>query len=303
MKFSLQVAAEDCTGCQHLRGSLPREEQEPRPSSRPSTCGRRRRCARRKRVNWDFFLKLPEFDRRKIKTTALRQQQLLQPLFEFSGACAGCGETPYIKMLTQLFGDRAVIANATGCSSHLRRQPADHALRRRTNAATARRGAIRCSRTTRNSASASASRLTSRSSLPKSCSRKSRAQVGDDLVMRHSDRRPERRGGHLRPARARRGVEAEIADAGFAGSEAPGSARRPAREKERVDSRRRRLGLRHRLRRFGPRPRQRPQGQRAGHGHGSLFQHRRADEQSPPRAARLRNSPPAANRRARKTSA
>src|ERR1035441_6522480 len=68
-------------------------------------------------VNWDYFLKLPEFDRRKIKTATLRQQQLLQPLFEFSGACAGCGETPYIKMLSQLFGDRAVIANATGCSS------------------------------------------------------------------------------------------------------------------------------------------------------------------------------------------
>ena len=67
--------------------------------------------------NWNHFLTLPEFDRRKIKTTALRQQQLLQPLFEFSGACAGCGETPYIKMLSQLFGDRAVIANATGCSS------------------------------------------------------------------------------------------------------------------------------------------------------------------------------------------
>jgi pyruvate-ferredoxin/flavodoxin oxidoreductase len=67
--------------------------------------------------NWNYFLTLPEFDRRKIKTTTLRQQQLLQPLFEFSGACAGCGETPYIKMLSQLFGDRAVIANATGCSS------------------------------------------------------------------------------------------------------------------------------------------------------------------------------------------
>ena len=69
------------------------------------------------RENWNFFLGLPEIDRRKIKTTQLRQQQLLRPLFEFSGACAGCGETPYIKMLTQLFGDRAVIANATGCSS------------------------------------------------------------------------------------------------------------------------------------------------------------------------------------------
>jgi pyruvate-ferredoxin/flavodoxin oxidoreductase len=67
--------------------------------------------------NWNFFLGLPETDRRKVKTTQLRQQQLLRPLFEFSGACAGCGETPYIKMLSQLFGDRAVIANATGCSS------------------------------------------------------------------------------------------------------------------------------------------------------------------------------------------
>jgi pyruvate-ferredoxin/flavodoxin oxidoreductase len=69
------------------------------------------------RENWDFFLQLPESDRRRLKLTQLRQQQLMRPLFEFSGACAGCGETPYIKMLSQLFGDRAVIANATGCSS------------------------------------------------------------------------------------------------------------------------------------------------------------------------------------------
>jgi pyruvate-ferredoxin/flavodoxin oxidoreductase len=69
------------------------------------------------RENWDFFLKLPEYDRRKIKTGTLRQQQVMQPLFEFSGACSGCGETPYLKMLTQLFGDRLIIANATGCSS------------------------------------------------------------------------------------------------------------------------------------------------------------------------------------------
>jgi pyruvate-ferredoxin/flavodoxin oxidoreductase len=69
------------------------------------------------RDNWNFFLNLPELDRRKIKITTLRQQQIMQPLFEFSGACAGCGETPYLKLLTQLFGDRAVLANATGCSS------------------------------------------------------------------------------------------------------------------------------------------------------------------------------------------
>src|SRR5439155_1375769 len=67
--------------------------------------------------NWKFFLKIPELDRRKIKLTTIRQQQVQEPLFEFSGACSGCGETPYLKLLSQLFGDRAVIANATGCSS------------------------------------------------------------------------------------------------------------------------------------------------------------------------------------------
>ena len=67
--------------------------------------------------NWDFFLKIPELDRRNIKVTNIRQQQVQEPLFEFSGACAGCGETPYLKLMSQLFGDRAIIANATGCSS------------------------------------------------------------------------------------------------------------------------------------------------------------------------------------------
>src|SRR6202790_2860381 len=67
--------------------------------------------------NWDFFLSIPEFDRDRLSHTQVKDIQLLQPLFEFSGACAGCGETPYIKLLTQLFGDRLYIANATGCSS------------------------------------------------------------------------------------------------------------------------------------------------------------------------------------------
>ena len=68
-------------------------------------------------ANWDFFLSLPEVDRTQINLTTIKNSQLLQPLFEFSGACAGCGETPYVKLLSQLFGDRIVIANATGCSS------------------------------------------------------------------------------------------------------------------------------------------------------------------------------------------
>src|SRR6202034_4168652 len=68
-------------------------------------------------ANWDFFLKIPEIDRRLLTQSLVKDSQLLQPLFEFSGACAGCGETPYIKLMSQLFGDRAIVANATGCSS------------------------------------------------------------------------------------------------------------------------------------------------------------------------------------------
>ncbi len=114
--FSLQVAAEDCTGCGICVEVCPAKNKT---EAKLKAINMRPQAPLRlaERENWSYFLDLPEFDRRKLKTTVLRQQQLQQPLFEFSGACAGCGETPYIKMLTQLFGDRAVIANATGCSS------------------------------------------------------------------------------------------------------------------------------------------------------------------------------------------
>jgi pyruvate-ferredoxin/flavodoxin oxidoreductase len=115
-KFTLQVAAEDCTGCALCVDVCPaRNKTEAKLKAinmRPQAPLRDQ-----ERKNWDFFIELPEVDRRKVKVTQLRQQQLMRPLFEFSGACAGCGETPYVKMLSQLFGDRAVIANATGCSS------------------------------------------------------------------------------------------------------------------------------------------------------------------------------------------
>jgi pyruvate-ferredoxin/flavodoxin oxidoreductase len=67
--------------------------------------------------NWDFFLSLPDIDRTRVNRSTVKGSQLLEPLFEFSGACSGCGETPYLKLLTQLFGDRMIVANATGCSS------------------------------------------------------------------------------------------------------------------------------------------------------------------------------------------
>ncbi len=116
MKFSLQIAAEDCTGCTLCVEVCPAKNKT---EAKLKAINMRPQAPLRaaEHDNWNFFLTLPEFDRRKIKTATLRQQQILQPLFEFSGACAGCGETPYIKMLTQLFGDRAVVANATGCSS------------------------------------------------------------------------------------------------------------------------------------------------------------------------------------------
>jgi pyruvate-ferredoxin/flavodoxin oxidoreductase len=115
-KFTLQVAAEDCTGCSLCVDVCPARNKT---ETKLKAINMRTQAPLRlpERENWNFFLTLPEMDRRKVKMTQLRQQQLLRPLFEFSGACAGCGETPYIKMLSQLFGDRAVIANATGCSS------------------------------------------------------------------------------------------------------------------------------------------------------------------------------------------
>jgi pyruvate-ferredoxin/flavodoxin oxidoreductase len=115
-KFTLQVAAEDCTGCGICVDVCPARNKT---EARLKAINMRPQAPLRdaERANWDFFLAVPELDRRKLKATTLRQQQLQQPLFEFSGACAGCGETPYIKMLSQLFGDRMVVANATGCSS------------------------------------------------------------------------------------------------------------------------------------------------------------------------------------------
>ncbi len=114
--YTLQIAPEDCTGCTlcvevcpvksktdegkkaiNMVDVLPIREQE--------------------RENWDFFLSIPDMDRSRVDIHTVKGSQLLRPLFEFSGACAGCGETPYVKLVSQLFGDRAIIANATGCSS------------------------------------------------------------------------------------------------------------------------------------------------------------------------------------------
>jgi len=116
MLYTIQVAPEDCTGCALCVEVCPAKNKSqvglkainmaPQPPLRET-----------ERANWEFFYNLPEVDRSVISFTTVKNSQLLEPLFEFSGACSGCGETPYIKLVSQLFGDRMVVANATGCSS------------------------------------------------------------------------------------------------------------------------------------------------------------------------------------------
>lgn len=116
MKYTLQVAPEDCTGCSLCVEVCPAKSKTD-ASHKAIGMVQQREVRVREAENWEFFLNLPEFDREKLSLRQVKDVQLLQPLFEFSGACAGCGETPYLKLLSQLFGDRTVVANATGCSS------------------------------------------------------------------------------------------------------------------------------------------------------------------------------------------
>jgi pyruvate-ferredoxin/flavodoxin oxidoreductase len=114
--YTLQVAPEDCTGCALCVEVCPVKSKSD-ASHKAINMAPQLPLRDAERENWDFFLGLPEVDRSKLSHTQVKDIQLLRPLFEFSGACAGCGETAYIKLLTQLFGDRLYIANATGCSS------------------------------------------------------------------------------------------------------------------------------------------------------------------------------------------
>ena len=119
MLLSVQVAPDDCTGCGICVDVCPAiSKEDPTHRSIDMLPAAEHRDA--ERPMWDFFLSIPEVDRGRVRRDTVKGSQLLQPLFEFSGACAGCGETPYLKLLTQLFGDRVLV--------HLRRQPADHAL-------------------------------------------------------------------------------------------------------------------------------------------------------------------------------
>jgi pyruvate-ferredoxin/flavodoxin oxidoreductase len=115
-RYTLQVAPEDCTGCAVCVDVCPVKNKSD-AGKKAINMAPQAPLREAERDNWNFFLNLPEVDRSKLSHSQVKDLQLLQPLFEFSGACSGCGETPYVKLLTQLFGDRLYVANATGCSS------------------------------------------------------------------------------------------------------------------------------------------------------------------------------------------
>ncbi len=116
MKYTIQIAPEDCTGCEVCAHVCPGRDKNT-PGKRALNMNPQPPLRETEVDNWNYYLNIPDFDRNNINLKLVKEQQLQVPLFEFSGACSGCGETPYIKLMTQLFGDRLVIGNATGCSS------------------------------------------------------------------------------------------------------------------------------------------------------------------------------------------
>ena len=115
-RYTIQVAPEDCTGCNLCVNVCPAKDRT-NPRHKAIDMFPQAPLRETERANYDFFLDLPEVNRTEVTRIDHKSSQFLEPLFEYSGACAGCGETPYLKLLTQLFGDRLLIANATGCSS------------------------------------------------------------------------------------------------------------------------------------------------------------------------------------------
>lgn len=114
--YSIQVAVEDCTGCALCFEVCPAKNKR-ETGLKALNMVEQIPLREQEKVNWDYFLSIPEADRTGVNLTTVKGTQFLEPLFEFSGACAGCGETPYVKLISQLYGDRMMVANATGCSS------------------------------------------------------------------------------------------------------------------------------------------------------------------------------------------
>ena len=272
--YTLQVAPEDCTGCGVCVAVCPAKDKS-NPRHKAIDMAPQAPLRAVERENYDFFLQLPEVQRQSVKLD-VKESQLLEPLFEYSGACSGCGETPYVKLLTQLFGDRLLIANATGCSSiyggnlpttpyttnrdgrgpawsnSLFEDNAEFGFGMRLSVDYLRERAqhlVRCSRE-RHWRGASPGILDAR-------------QVNDETgILDQTGPSPSAACTQAGLAKLPRRPAAE-------------SGRRLPRRKERLDRRRRRLGLRHWIWRSRPRPGVGQERQRARARHRGLFQHRR----------------------------
>ncbi len=273
-KYTIQVSPEDCTGCGLCIEACPAKDKT-QVSRKAINMADQPPLREQENANWAFFLGLPEADRAAFQPNTIKNSQLLQPLFEFSGACAGCGETPYIKLATQLFGDRMVIANATGCSSiyggNLPTTP--YTFNRE-----GRGPAWSNSLFEDNAEFGLGMRLTldkqieyARELLPQLA-----GVIGEQLVKELLEADQSNELG-IRAQRERMTqLRKKLQGSTDAESQGPALAGRRAGQEKRLDHRRRRLGLRHRLRRARPRARLRPQRQHAGARHRGVFQHRRA---------------------------
>jgi pyruvate-ferredoxin/flavodoxin oxidoreductase len=270
--YTVQVAPEDCTGCGLCVEVCPAKDKA-NPRHKALELAPQPPLREQERKAFDFFLGLPEVDRTTLRLD-VKGTQFLQPLMEFSGACAGCGETPYIKMLTQLFGDRMIIANATGCSSiyggNLPSTP--YTVNKE-----GRGPAWSNSLFEDNAEFGFGIRFGTDAlkHLAEVMLKRHAPVLGDAFVTELLEADQSDRGRPGGAAEAGRRAEEE-AEARRAGGEKAARPRRPPGEEDRLDRRRRRLGLRHRVRRAGPRPVHRPGREHPGAGHRGVLQHRRA---------------------------
>ncbi len=275
--YTLQVYVEDCTGCALCVEACPVSGGR-RPGAQGDQPRRTRAAVETERENIAFFERLPASDRSRVDFGTVRGTQFLEPLFEFSGACAGCGETPYLKLLSQLFGDRLTVANATGCSSIY---GANLPTTPWTVGADGRGPAWSNSLFEDNAEFGLGLRLAA--DRHTELARRRLAELRRRAGCRAGGGDP----GGATAARVRAActartgcrAAAKARRAGRTGGRRPAQRARSPDPAQRMDRRRRRLGVRHWLGRPGSRAGQRARRQRAGARHRGLLQHRRADVQ------------------------
>ncbi len=287
-KFVIQVAPDDCTGCGLCVDVCPAKDKT-QVKHKAIDMEPKIPHLERERAGWDFFLTIPDVDRTKVKLDTVKGSQFLLPLFEFSGACAGCGETPYIKLITQLFGDRMLIGNATGCSSIYG-------------------GNLPCTPYTQTPEGKGPAWS---NSLFEDCAEfgmgfrlaidqqlqychallaKLSGQLGDEIVKALINNKQETDAEIILQRSLVATLKQRLAAIGTPRCEGPGGLGRLPGPPQRVELRRRRLGLRHRFRRHGPRLRLRPRRQHPGARYGGLLQHGRPglEVDSPRRGGQVR---------------